>query len=267
MTEKSLFEDDDTLPDPPWMLSASTPLGLAATPATITAWGASSSAGLMRQDNEDRYGQQEATFAVADGMGGLNGGAEASESAIEAAFRRGSTLGAGAPLAEWKSVIRLVNKDVRTKMKGLGFTKAGTTLTMVAVEPDRVVVAHVGDSRLYELQKGLLRQRTVDHNLRNELAAIGKDLECAAARGLPLAGLTSYIGQPDEDLRVDVLAWSPGRGTRLLLCSDGIHSYVPKEAIAEVVAGYPPAEAAERLTQQAEAAGGRDNATTIVVEL
>ena len=267
MTGKLLFEDDDTLPDLPWVAAASTPLGLADTPATVSAWGASSSAGLIRRDNEDRFGHQDTTFAVADGMGGLNGGGEASESAIQAVFTRGSTLGEGAPLAEWKSMIRLVNRDVRARMRDMGYTKAGSTLTMATVEPDRVVVAHVGDSRLYELQTGILRQRTVDHNLRNELASIGRDPDSAAARGLPLAGLTSYIGQPDEDLRIDVFAWSPGRGTRLLLCSDGIHGYVKQDAIAEVVAGYPPEDAAEHLTRRADASGGRDNATAIVVEL
>ena len=141
--------------------------------------------------------------------------------------------------------------------------------TVATVEAGRVVVAHVGDSRLYDLEPraGVLHQRTSDHNLRNELRARGRSLQEAVEEGLPLAGLVSYVGMPDDELRVDVFSWSPGPGTRLLLCSDGVHGSLGHGEIAEVLSTFTARRAATELTQRADAAGGRDNSTAVVVEL
>ena len=233
------------------------------------AWGASSVVGLRRKSNQDRYFQQGSTFGVADGMGGVAGGAEASECAVEFALHSFSTLVPGAPLTRWNALVRSVNRETRDKLLEMGFQSAGCTLTVATVEPTRVVVAHVGDSRLYDYEPltGLLRQRTVDHNLRNELATQDKSLREAAENGLPLAGLVSYIGMPDEDLKVDVFGWSPEPGARLLLCSDGVHGSLEEESLAEVLSTFPASGAATELTQRADAAGGRDNSTAVVVEL
>lgn len=260
-----LLEDSDTQPDLPWRAepSAGLPKGLHAT----ATWGGSSTVGLVREHNEDRFGHEGIMYAVADGMGRRGGGSEAAESTMESAFRRGPVLGVGAPLNRWRALVQMVNMDVRARVSELGFTRAGSTLTMAAVEPGRIVVAHVGDSRLYVLQGDTFCQRTVDHILENELASSGTSIEQAKAKGLPLSGLTSYVGQSDRHLRVDVDSWSPEPGTKLLLCSDGVYRYLKHELIYEVVAAFPPAEAAKELTRQADATGGRDNATALVLEL
>ena len=265
MDDGLLLKDNDTQPDLPWRAEPST--GLPEAPPTTATWGGSSSIGLVRERNEDRFGHEGIMYAVADGMGRRGGGSEAAESTLESVFRRGAVLGVGAPLNRWRAFVRMVNVDVRTRIEELGFARAGSTLTMVTVEPERVVVAHVGDSRLYVLQAGTACQRTVDHILENELASSGTSIEQARAKGLPISGLTSYIGQTDRHLRVDVDSWSPEPGTKLLLCSDGVHSYLKPELIYEIVAAYPPSEAANELTRQADAAGGRDNATALVLEL
>ena len=243
----------------------------ASDPATASTpvwdWGASSLVGLKRQTNEDRYGHEGVSFAVADGMGGRRGGAEASERAVVLALKYSNVLGAGASVEEWRALLRIVNVKVRAAMRSQGFTKAGCALTMASVEAGRVVVAHVGDTRLYELDAGALRQRTHDHDLRGELAALGSDLEQAATEGLPLSGLTSFVGKPDATLRVDSFEWCPAPGARLLLCTDGVHRYVEHDDIAAVVSGCPPSEAAVELTRRADAAGGRDNATAVVIQL
>ena len=261
-----VLDDDDTLPDTPWRVeSPECRHSVASTPTP--SWGAASCVGLRRRSNEDRYGHKGASFVVADGMGGRSGGAQASERAVVLALKYGAVLGAGATLAEWHALVRIVNVKVRAAMKSQGFTKAGCALTMATVEAGRVVVVHVGDTRLYELSRGALLQRTHDHDLRSELTDLGSDLEQAAARGLPLSGLTSYVGRPDASLRVDVFEWCPPSGARLLLCTDGVHRYVELGAIAEVVSTYPPDEAAVELTSRADAASGRDNATAVVIEL
>lgn len=235
----------------------------------FVAWGASSVVGLRRTSNQDRYFQTGATFAVADGMGGLSGGSEASSSVVESCVRRIAALNPGAPLTRWESMVRGVNRDARNELVELGFHNAGCTLTVATVEAGRVVVAHVGDSRLYDFEPraGVLHQRTSDHNLRNELRARGRSLQEAVEEGLPLAGLVSYVGMPDDELRVDVFSWSPGPGTRLLLCSDGVHGSLGHGEIAEVLSTFTARRAATELTQRADAAGGRDNSTAVVVEL
>lgn len=200
-------------------------------------------------------------------MGGLAAGDEASEWAVESALKYGSALGVGASLDEWSDLVRIVNTRVSIHMRIQGFEKFGCTLTIAAVEPGRVVVAHVGDTRLYDIRKGILRQRTVDQNLGNELKAGGQDLEQAAERELPLTGLTSYVGKLDKHLLVEVFDWSPESETRLLLCTDGVHKYVDSEMIAEVISSRSPQDAASELTRLADAAGGRDNATAVVVQL
>ena len=233
------------------------------------AWGASSVVGLRRRSNQDRYLQHGFTFGVADGMGGLSGGTEASSMAVDSIVGHISSLDSGVRLTRWEAMVRSVNSDVRTRLGELGVPRAGCTLTLASVEPDRVIAIHVGDSRLYDYvsQTGVLTQRTSDHNLQNELQARGRSLRAAAREGLPLSGLISYIGMPDDDLRVDVFSWSPVPGTRLLLCSDGVHRYLGPSAISEVLTTFTAQAAATELTQRADAAGGRDNSTAVVVDL
>ncbi|MCY4663859.1 MAG: serine/threonine-protein phosphatase, partial [Acidimicrobiaceae bacterium] len=235
----------------------------------VVDWGASSVMGLRRRTNQDRYLRQGTTFAVADGMGGLSGGSEASSAVVELVTRRVAAFSCGAPLTKWESMARTVNREARERIRGLGLADAGCTLTLAAVEPDRVVVAHVGDSRLYDYEQGTgeLSQRTSDHNLLSELQARGKSLRHAAEKGLPLAGLVSYVGMPDDELRIEVFSWSPAPQTRLLLCSDGVHGCLGRSEIAEVLATFPARDAAVEFTERADAAGGRDNATAVVVDL
>ena len=258
--------DENTLPDLSGIVepAASDP-GTVSTP--VLDWGASSRVGRRRQTNEDRYGHKGSSFAIADGMGGREGGAEASERAIVLALKYGCVLGPGAPVEEWRGLVRIVNMKVRAAMRRQGLTRAGCALTMVSVESGRVVVVHAGDTRLYEFDKGGLQQRTHDHDLRNELTALGSDLEQAASEGLPLSGLTSFIGQPDATLAVEAFQWCPAQGARLLLCSDGVHRYLEHDTIAAAVSGSPPGNAAAELTRRADEAGGRDNATAVVIQL
>ena len=233
----------------------------------ISAWGASSSVGRVRDCNEDRYGHAGTMFVVADGMGGLRGGGEAAAEAVDETLRLGSLIGPDAPLGAWSAMVRSISEDLRRSTRRRGFDKAGTTLTTVSVEPDRIVAAHVGDSRLYELTNGDLRQHTVDHSLRNELLSLGKDLDGAVRQGMRLDALVSFVGLRGRDLRVDVFSWMPTAGSRLLLSTDGVHGCLTAGEIAQTVGGFPADEAARRLTNRAELSSGRDNATAVVVEL
>ena len=259
------LDDDDTLPDVTEFAQDVTLL--TQTELVVASWGASSSLGRIRECNEDRYGHADTVFVIADGIGGHVGGAEAASFAVEQVLGRGSLLGQGAPLDEWSSMVRSVSDELRSVLQRRGLDGAGTTLTMVSIEPDRVVGAHVGDSRLYEFTMGVLRQRTSDHNLRNEMLSVGQDLDEAIGSGKRLDALVSFVGLSGGDLRVDVFSWLPASGSRLLLSTDGVHGCLSHTEVAAIVSYYPAAEAASRLTSRADETGGRDNATAVVVEL
>ena len=234
---------------------------------SVAAWGASTTVGRVRERNEDRYGHAGTVFVIADGIGGQSGGAEAAAGAVDRVLELGSRIRPGAPLDEWSSMIHSVSDDLRGSLRRRGLDGAGTTLTMISIESDRVVEAHVGDSRLYEFTMGVLHLRTSDHNLRNEMLSLGQDLDEAVRSGKRLDALVSFVGLSDADLRVDVFSWLPAGGSRLLLSTDGIHGRLMETEIAAILSRYPVAEAASRLTDRADEAGGRDNATAVVVEL
>ena len=219
--------------------------------------GVCSHTGLVRGANEDDYllatpvGDEPSFIAaIADGMGGTAGGAEASRTALRAL---GTTLLDANTHAE-------VGKRMRTGFHAANarvFESAaavpalrdmGTTMTALWLDPSGGVFGHVGDSRLYRLRGEVCTALTTDHAV-NE----GESL------------LTRCIGggqaacDPDE-ARIDVEA-----GDRFILCTDGVWNVAPPEEFAEIVGGRDAQETAERLIKCALAAGGRDNATALVV--
>lgn len=221
--------------------------------------GVCSHTGLVRGANEDDYllatpvGDEPSFIAaIADGMGGTAGGAEASRTALRAL---GTTLLDANTHAE-------VGKRMRTGFHAANarvFESAaavpalrdmGTTMTALWLDPSGGVFGHVGDSRLYRLRGEVCTALTTDHAVKE-----GESL------------LTRCIGggqaacDPDE-ARIDVEA-----GDRFILCTDGVWNVAPPEEFAEIVGGRDAQETAERLIKCALAAGGRDNATALVVDV
>jgi protein phosphatase len=262
------LDDDDTTPTG----NADVLADLAATRTdwslTATDWGSASSAGRRRRVNEDAFGQRADTFVVADGMGGRGGGALAARTAIDRFFARLDDAG---PHPDWRHLVDTVNADVRRTGHERGVDRLGTTLLVVVVGGPLITLVHVGDSRAYRLSDAAARPRldllTHDHNVRAELLAAGLDIQEYRDRGVALHGLTSFIGLENEPLRVDVLAVPVRAGDRLLLCTDGVHRQID-DAQLRVALGRPNCrQAAEQLVEQADQAGGRDNATAVVVQI
>lgn len=226
----------------------------------VTDWAARSSVGLIRTKNEDAWGESDGrVFAVADGMGGTDGGQRASTLAI-AGFLSAD------PSDGWLAAIESLNSSVRERCDEENMYTAGTTLVGVIVEAGRCVTISVGDSRIYRLRNNELEQLTSDHNLGNLRIEEGLDPRAHDERGKPGA-LTSYLGNPDREQRVDVGTVSSETGDRLLLCSDGVHNQVASEDIVRILQGGTCQDVAERLVFESDNAGGRDNATALVVEL
>ncbi len=244
-----------------------------------------------RPNQEDRWVVREfqtadgrlATLAiVADGIGGHNTGEIASQMAAElipahllsrppAASELTSRLKAALEETSWQIYNASLTDPNRSGM--------GTTCTAVVIVDRRLHLAHVGDSRLYLLRAGQLRQLTVDHTWAEEALRAGRPLE--EIRAHPNRGvIMRYLGidptvSIDTRYRVndketaDALAGplylEPG--DTLLLCTDGVSDALDPQFIAEFMA-YPDCQvAAKTLVESALRAGATDNVTAVVLRL
>jgi protein phosphatase len=231
---------------------------------------AATDVGRMRKNNEDSYLSSQPVAAVADGMGGHSAGEVASAIAIEelAALRgRGPWENETAATDDLKQAILRANRRIREmaatdrKLNGMG-----TTLVALLEDGDMVHVANVGDSRGYLLRQGELSQVTVDHSLVQELVDDGRLSPEDAERHPQRSVITRALGI-DPEVEFDLFTYKLQVGDRLLLCSDGLSDVVEPAQIRKVLLRVRNAHrAARELVTVANAHGGPDNITVIVVD-
>ncbi len=230
-----------------------------------TTWGSATDRGLTRAANEDALLANPPVFLVADGMGGVAGGAEASRVAVEEFARL--TGQATATADEIHTCFRRTADRLAAELAG---TRAGTTVAGVAVASVGTsaywLVFNIGDSRVYRWSGGILDQITVDHSVVQELVERG-ELATDLAETHPdrhvITRVLGTSGVPEPDY------WMipAGEHDRLLICTDGLS----RELRADVVVrglreNSSPQDAASWLVSRAIAAGGRDNVTVVVVD-
>ncbi|MFC7496015.1 MULTISPECIES: PP2C family protein-serine/threonine phosphatase [unclassified Nocardioides] len=227
-----------------------------------------SDVGRVRPHNEDAAFLGPYVAIVADGVGGAAAGevASATSAYVVAATALahfgedpGQVLVRGVEEAHASVRAGVVADPERTGM--------ATTLTAVATDGYRAVLAHVGDSRAYLLRDGDLRQLSRDHTYVQHLVDSGQ-LDADARAGHPWSNvvLRSLDGGPESSL--DLTELDLQVGDRLLLCSDGLTDLVPELEIAEALKGLAdPHAAASILVHAANTAGGRDNVTCLVLDV
>jgi protein phosphatase len=228
--------------------------------------------GLRRKHNEDAYVclDEHNLYAIADGMGMHAAGEVAAKLTIEAiteVFTRGLLLDdEDARRAGRSRRKRLVRTIERANDMVLAMSKEvdayhgmGTTVVIAQFSPAkaRVHIAHVGDSRCYRLRGDEIKQLTTDHTL----GAVG-------IRGKTEGVLSRAVGI-EPHVEVDVTVDHPEVGDIYLLCSDGLSRMTTDDKILEAVraCGSNLDEAARALIALANAGGGRDNVTTILVRV
>ncbi|MBA2543527.1 MAG: Stp1/IreP family PP2C-type Ser/Thr phosphatase [Deltaproteobacteria bacterium] len=227
--------------------------------------------GKIRTTNEDSMIVEPAKglYAVLDGMGGANAGDIASQMARDALHeyvtqRRGSL----APRQLLEAAIQAGSAAVY-KASQANRERHGMGTTVVAcliVDPNHVVVGHVGDSRCYLLRQGRLQALTRDHTIVEELVDRGLLTPDEAERHPYKNVLSRNLGARPET-RVDLVELELKPGDRLLLCSDGLYGYSSVEAIQYVLgSGDAPDHVARDLIDLALRGGGGDNVSTIVIE-
>jgi PPM family protein phosphatase len=227
--------------------------------------------GMVRSGNEDSLFSGRTVFAVADGLGGHQGGEVASATAVEplAALDGREFADPDAAAQALASAIRAGNAAILERAAGTpDLWGMGTTVTAAAVAGDRFLqLAHVGDSRAYLLRDGTLDQLTTDHTVVGELVRRGRLTPEQAAIHPERSILTRAVGL-DPNLPVDTpdpLELQPG--DQVLLCSDGLTEPVPDDAIAQLLATPDGDAACRALIDAANTAGGPDNITVVLVRV
>jgi protein phosphatase len=250
----------------------------------ITRISARTSVGQVRTNNEDSVGlwaiDGVVLALIADGMGGAAAGEIASHlvaEAVQADFlgeqrdslelhtlseqdldRRLST----AVLDANQAVIERARRD--PTLKGMG-----TTATLALIRANRVLVAHVGDSRAYHIdgREGTISQITKDHSYVQALVASGH-ITAEQARSHPMGNILYRALGQSTDLEVDTYTRYAYAGDRIVMCSDGLTRHIDAHEIAEtVMSDLNPHVGTQLLIELANQRGGEDNISVIVARL
>lgn len=232
----------------------------------IYTWASSSDIGRLRDHNEDAVAPRDMgvetgwfVIGVADGMGGHVGGEIASAIALETALEAEGNAVERVQAAN-RAVVAAAEAD--PALQGMG-----TTLTLGVIGDDAIEIGHIGDSRAYLLRRGELLQLTEDHSLIAEMIANGEIEPDEAAYHPYRSVITRAVGLGD-DIEVDRVYRELARGDRLLLCTDGLTNMVADTAIQDLLTRQDhPSGAARALIEAANAAGGADNISAVVVHV
>lgn len=240
--------------------------------------GAKTDLGRVRENNEDKFefyisddetvlASRGQVFVVCDGMGGHAAGQIASELAcktfIDVYLNHPATDVKDALVEALQAANRyvfLVAKSVPSR-RGMGTTFSGMVLLQ-----NMAYVVQVGDSRVYRLRGGELKQITEDHTYMNEMVRMGVLTPEQAAVHPQKHVLTRAVGV-DENVVCDVYEFEINEGDIYFLCSDGVLNHVEDDAIAQILGSNGPAAAAWKMVGQALLGGGSDNTTAIVLRV
>ena len=246
---------------------------MSSAPAMSIRFGGRRELGYHRQENQDQvsrfsspYGE---VFLLADGMGGHEGGGIAANMAITGFERHFLSLAGELPLRDaLAQAAALINADIYARGHAGGASGAtmGSTLALVVVQKEHFVTAHMGDSRVYLLRDGRMRQLTRDHSAMQRMLDAGLMTPDEIRVHPDASVLTRALGQ-GENMELDVSEPYPLLADDvLMLCSDGLSGYVEDGPIEERLRGIEePQKAADALAELALEAGGFDNISIWVV--
>ena len=236
---------------------------------------AKSDIGLRRSNNQDSFLVRLASnprqwldrghiFVVADGMGAHLAGEVASRLAAET-ITKSYLARIDEPLGQ--ALVQAVydaHDAIRAKSREEAFREMGTTCDAFVLTPQGLLIAHVGDSRVYRLRENTFDQLTFDHSLVWEVCAVTNASFDSPPSHIPKNQITRSLG-PTEKLLVDLEGPMPIEvGDTYLACSDGLSGQVTDPEIGQILAVLPPDAAAETLVNLANLRGGPDNITMVI---
>jgi Serine/threonine protein phosphatase len=224
--------------------------------------------GCVRSNNEDSFliSEEHGLYLVADGMGGARAGEHASKLAVDTVLE--VVQRAPKPSADvLRDAFEEANRRVReAAMQDARLEGMGTTLVGALVVDDEILIASVGDSRVYLYEHGKLLPITEDQTWVNEVGRrLG--LDEASLKSHPMRHVLTMAIGVSSALRIHCYSYKPTGPAQLLLCSDGLHGVVEPENIAEVLSGPQTLEAkCHYLIEAARRAGGPDNITAVLLQ-
>ncbi|HEY0721998.1 MAG TPA: Stp1/IreP family PP2C-type Ser/Thr phosphatase [Gammaproteobacteria bacterium] len=232
-----------------------------------------SDTGRVRGNNEDYldWDLPRGLALLADGVGGRNAGEVASRMAVTTLLEQLPQLPGETPVCECSRQLRLAieqaNHRIYESAQYAPFHGMSTTLAALWLCGRRVVLAHVGDSRIYRLREGVLRQLTVDHSLVQELVDCGamssEEAQHSANRHLITRALGLQAQVVAELVTIEVCA-----GDRYLLCSDGLSDKLDVATLTTLLLNERSVSAIiESLIEHANLRGGEDNIAALLVAI
>jgi serine/threonine protein phosphatase PrpC len=239
--------------------------------------------GKMRANNEDAFlvNDRLGLYAVADGIGGHEGGEVASRLTVDAlsdmlrkqfegsrsAVAFDDSPEADQYISSLRGAVALANTTVRqAAAQDPSLTGMGTTVTAVLLRPRTSVFVHVGDSRAYMFRNGILRQLTNDHSLVAEQMRAGL-ITPEQARMSPYRHVITRSVGIHPEVHADFGMFELEKNDILLLCTDGLTEMIKDDDIARILSNAIPVASAESLIRRANDNGGVDNITVVVVRI
>lgn len=224
----------------------------------------------MNQDyvftSETAVGHLPNLFIVADGMGGHKAGEYASKYTVDTIVNCIANDSDKDPLDIMERAIQRANDGLLNKaLEEPAMAGMGTTVVVMTIIDHNAYVANVGDSRMYVIGNQI-RQITRDHSLVEEMVRMG-ELAKSAAKDHPDKNIITRAIGATEDVTTDFFREALGDDDYILMCSDGLTNMVDDEDILHIIKSQRDVvEQTERLVQQANDNGGKDNITVVVIK-
>lgn len=238
-------------------------------------FGFKSDTGRIRDVNQDAFFvmPDEGIFLVADGVGGHNNGELASRTAMAdiADYVKENPLTSSAEEETvreyYDSLLQSVNRHIYDMAKSSAPVGMATTLVVLYIDGGRAYAVNVGDSRLYLIRDGVIRQMTEDHTYVNNLIKEGIITKEQARTHPDKNMITRAIGA-EVNVKPDLFSFEAKKEDIFLLCTDGLYNEVKDQELCEILTGAKDMRTAcSLLVDQANNRGGADNITAVSVRI
>jgi len=225
--------------------------------------------GKIRDNNEDNFyiDEEFGFFIVSDGIGGRQAGEKASEVVVTVLpIQINSIINTSRPEEALERSIQFLSNQLREYADEVQELRgAGATIVSCLIRDGKAFIAHMGDSRVYLMRRGVFELLTEDHSIVSMLLKIGNITKKQARSHPARHTITRYVGMKSRgipDVRpVDLLP-----GDRFLLCTDGLTDMLGDREIGQILLEEPdPDKACKKLIDGANKAGGKDNITAVII--
>lgn len=235
--------------------------------------GAATDPGRLRIENQDRdyVDDEHGVFLVVDGLGGHAAGEKAADTALEVIPTHLATHDGDIRDRIRNAIATANNRICDLAAENEAWRGMACVLTLAVMEDDKVIVGHVGDSRLYLMWNGALRKLTSDHSPVGEREDRGELTEEEAMQHPRRHEVFRDVGsrrrEPDDAEFVEMKEFLFKPDAAVLLCSDGLSDLITSAEMCEIIERYDgdPHKVARDLVDAANLAGGKDNITAVFV--